>query len=113
MLNRWVKAPPYAAMGFLLRKNRPIPLAGRGAQVCLQVQPVDATYQNGDVDMGTVSLASVGTGTVYRIYSMHSDASDIWDENNDGVAEIRACFSGEDLARLFSRIRGRQKVEAW
>jgi hypothetical protein len=113
LLNRWVDPSPFAASAFPFRERGPISVAGRAADVCFEIEPTAPSYENGDVDTATISLFSLETGTVYRIYSTHASADPVRDENHDGVPEIRACFSSEDMARVFSKIRGKGSVEVW
>ena len=85
---------------------------GTGApNVCVQIEPVNGSFALPDVDLSSLSMVSEGTGSVSRINATVSRGSPRSDLDHDGVAEISACFSRGELAKLFSSIQDRRDVE--
>jgi len=57
-----------------------------------------------DVDLGSVVMVSAGTGSVGQIPAITGKTSVASDANQNGVPEIEACFSKDDLRQLFSNL---------
>ena len=103
-------APPLSARAFLVG-DRTIPLGSGPSNVCVQIEPVNGSFALPDVDLSSLSMVSEGTGSVSRINATVSRGSPRSDLDHDGVAEISACFSRGELAKLFSSIQDRRDVE--
>jgi hypothetical protein len=67
----------------------------------VQLEPVGGSFQLSDVDVATIRMVSTGTGSVSEIFALADKTSVDGDRNHNGVSEIAACFSKEDLRLLF------------
>ena len=79
---------------------------------CIQVEPMEADYANAEVDLSSLTLASDGSGATVRISAVPSKSVIEADRDRNGILEIPACFSLEDLSRLFGDVRGRRTFHA-
>jgi hypothetical protein len=86
--------------------NNKIKLNTGKPQYCFQIQPVDGSYSNTDVDLSSIVRISPGTGSVDRIPATGNKTATNGDLNNDGILEIKACFNKADLRLLFSGLGG-------
>jgi flagellar hook capping protein FlgD/putative Ig domain-containing protein len=75
---------------------------------CVQIEPVRGSYSNNDVNLSSIVMKYAG-----KQITASADRSDIdGDKNNNGVREIRACFSKPDLRYLFGGLsRGLHLVQ--
>jgi len=75
---------------------------------CVEIEPVQNSYSNDDVDLSSIVMIYAG-----KQISALADRTDLnGDKNHNGVREIKACFSKEDLRSLFSDLpRGLSRVE--
>jgi hypothetical protein len=96
----------FAARAIVDTQDRSIRLLSSKPTACLHVEPVDGSFAIDAVDLGSVSLASPGTGDVDRIGSIVGKGSASGDADRDGVPDLTACFAKEDLRRLFSKLGG-------
>ena len=99
-----------SARAFLIG-NRTVPIGAGPPTLCVQIEPIDGSFELSDVDLSTVSMFSEGTGSVSHIPTTASKQSHSADTDGNGVPEVSARFSRADLAQLFSSIRGRHEVE--
>jgi PKD repeat protein len=67
--------------------NSNIKLSSGKPQSCFQVQPVDGSYQNSDVDLSSITM-TYGATSIHAIGSKTSVDGD----KNLGITEIAACF---------------------
>jgi hypothetical protein len=111
LLNVGPGAPVTATASAFVIGGRTIPVGAGPPALCVQIEPVDDSFDLSDVDLSTVDMISDGTGSLNRIPAMASKEAHSSDRDNDGIAEISACFARGDLAQLFSSIRGRHEVE--
>ncbi len=103
---------PLAARAFLVGASRTVPLVPGGRNdLCVQLEPVGSDYVNVDVETESVVMLSESTGTTSEIRSVSAKTIASGDQDGNGVEELRFCFSGIDLATLFSSIVGRVQVE--
>jgi PKD repeat protein len=79
--------------------------SGKSA-TCVQIEPVDGAYANTNVDVATLEMISFGTGSVNRIYALPGKTTIGSDRDRNGIDEITACFSKDDLRRLFGALSG-------
>ena len=110
LLNLGPSAPPLSARAFVVG-GRTISVGSGPSNVCAQIEPVNQSFALPDVDLSSLSMVSEGTGSVSRINATVSKGSPRSDLDRNGVAEISACFSRGDLAKLFSSIQDRRDVE--
>jgi PKD repeat protein len=68
----------------------------------VQIEPVNGSFTIPDVDLSSIKMVSVGTGSVSEIFADASKTVVDGDKNGNGVTEIRAGFSKADLRLLFS-----------
>src|SRR5439155_5418055 len=72
---------------------------------------VDDDFDLGRVDPTTVNLALAVAGSTDRIQAQAMESDSPSDRDNNGVTDLSACFSKDDLRRLFESIQGgRQNV---
>jgi hypothetical protein len=74
------------------------------------VEPVAAWYDNSSVDLATFTMISPGTGIVSQILASPDKTAVSADLDRNGIAEIAACFSRDDLEKLFSGVTGRRDL---
>ena len=109
---------PLPARAFLADGHRTIPLgsgqgsgAGAGAaKVCLQVEPMDGSYENAAVDPFAWAMASTGGGA--RIAAVEGKSMVAADRDGNGIQETEVCFRRADMAALAPDLRGRAELEA-
>jgi PKD repeat protein len=91
-----------AARVFAIDPSKAINLkAGKPFQ-CWQIEPVDGSFNNSDVVLASIKMISNGTGTVSEIFADATKSGVDGDKDGNGVAEIQACFTKEDLRALFA-----------
>jgi hypothetical protein len=96
----------FQARAFTSTGNRNIRLNSGKPQSCVEVEPVANSYLNETVDMRSVVMRSVGTGTVEEIHALLGKSSAGGDKDANGVEEIDVCFAKTDLRLLFANIHG-------
>jgi hypothetical protein len=99
------------ASAFTTGGNKTTSLAAGKPYTCIQVEAVDGSFMNSDLDLSSIRMISVGTGSVSQIFASRTDpagpASKTTidsDKNRNGIAEITACFKKSDLRLLFSAL---------
>lgn len=93
-----------AALAFTAEPGTPTIHVGAGEEpFSVNVQTADGSFGVEDVDFGSVVMRSAGTGSVSEIAAGDIVLAD-QDLNRDGVLELTARFSGDDLARLFDGV---------
>jgi hypothetical protein len=105
-------APSRSARVFLTRGPRTVPVGVHAADLCVRIEPVAGAFELSSVDRAQVWLVSDGTGSVTRVPAVLSKRALADDSDGNGVPELEVCFGGEDLAALFSSVRGRGAVTA-
>jgi hypothetical protein len=92
-------------------KPGPVQIGGGGPPyTCVSVEPLAGAYENSDVNLRSLSMTSPGTGDVDVIYAKPTQTQIVGDTDGDGIAEIEACFSRDDLRRLFNGLDGKTTV---
>jgi PKD repeat protein len=87
----------FAATAFTTGGNKTVRLNSGKPQTCVQIEPLDGAYDVADVDMSSIRMV-YGFGEIPAI----SDKTTVGeDKNQNGVSEITACFSKENLRVLF------------
>ena len=95
---------PPPAIAFTTGGNGTVRLASSKPRNCVRIEPLGGAFQVEDVDLGSVVMISPGTGSVGQIPAITGKTTVTSDANNNGVPEIEACFSKDDLRQLFSNL---------
>jgi chitodextrinase len=99
------------AAAFTIGGNKTTSLGAGKPYTCVQLEPVDNSFQSGDVVLSSIKMVSVGTGSVSEIFADASKSNLDGDKNGNGIQEIVACFTKADLRLLFGGLpAGRQTV---
>ena len=101
---------PLAARAFVLGEHRTIPLTNTPATVTIQLEPVDSSYSNANVDLSSVELRSENTGSIGAIPADFTKSTIEGDSDQNGILELGARFKNADLTQLFSSVRGRRDL---
>ncbi len=96
---------------FVLGAHRTLPIGSGPPEFCVQIEPVNNSFNVADVDARSVVMLSVGTGVISEIRAVPAKRSVVLDSDQDGAAEFQSCFARDDLAKLFGYLRGRRLVE--
>ncbi|TMQ60106.1 MAG: PKD domain-containing protein [Candidatus Eisenbacteria bacterium] len=100
----------FSARAFTSGGNHSIRLTAGKPQWCVQIEPIGRSYENSMVDPADIIMKSSGTGSVDRIHALSGKTVIGSDRDGNGIEEITACFSKEDLRLLFGNLRGRTSV---
>jgi PKD repeat protein len=101
----------FAASAFTTGGNNTTSLGSGKPYTCVQIEPVDGSFSLTDVNLASIKMVSVGTGSVSEIFVDSSKTASDGDKNSNGVTEIRACFRKSDLRLLFGDLpAGRNMV---
>lgn len=100
----------FEARAFTENGNRSIRLSAGKPQWCVDLEPVGRSYANVTVDLGSIVMKSTGTGSLSEIHAIAGKTSVNGDHDGNGVEEITACFSKDDLRLLFDGLRGKTTV---
>jgi PKD repeat protein len=92
----------FSATAFTVGGNGTVNLGSGKPFTCVEVEPVAGSFSITDVNLATVKMVSMGTGSVSEIFADAGKQSVSGDKNGNGVAEIHACFRKPDLRLLFS-----------
>ena len=111
MSNRTRPSGARPAKAIVRSENRPIQVGAGPPFFCPSIEPLPGAFDTGDIDLATVSMRSIGTGTVETIRAVSPKQTRTTDLDGDGILELPVCFTRADLAQLFSRVRGRQDVD--
>jgi hypothetical protein len=90
--------PPLQASVFVAGGNRTVRLGSGKPQTCVQIEPVSGSFDVNVVDLGSIRMA---LGSV-EIPAIAGKTMIDGDGNQNGVVEITACFSKENLRVLFA-----------
>ena len=91
----------FTALAFTTGGNDVTNLGSGKPFTCVEVEPVAGSFDVANVDVGTVKMVSVGTGSVSEIFADAGKTSVGGDKNGNGAIEIHACFTKADLRVLF------------
>ena len=109
--NRFSAPNPSAqAKAFVQGEKRNIPAAEGRGDICVLIEPVNHSYEAGDLDVTSLRMTSEGTGSVSEIHSVPSRRLVESDRDRDGVPEVGVFFARADLGHLFDQLRGRNTV---
>ena len=87
-----------------------IRLSSNKAFGCMQLEPVNESFSLLDVDLSTIKMISLGTGTVSEIGANGTKSAVIGDRDNNLIQDMQICFEKGDLRNLFSLLRGSNSV---
>jgi hypothetical protein len=88
----------FPATGFVTGGNKSIRLASGKPQTCFQIQPVNNSFDVTNVDLTSVTASYNGVS----IPAIAGKTSVDGDKNGDGITELTACFSKDNLRILFA-----------
>lgn len=77
---------------------------------CLSIEPVNTSFDLFDIDLTTIRMISVGTGSVSEIAANTTKSAVIGDRDNNQIEDLQVCFSKADFRNLFSLLRGSNSV---
>ncbi|HKQ18761.1 MAG TPA: PKD domain-containing protein, partial [Candidatus Eisenbacteria bacterium] len=95
---------PAPATAFTTGGNGTVRLSSGKPRSCARIEPLGGAFQIEDVVLNSIVMVSVGTGSVDRISAVTDKRVIASDANNNGVPEIEACFSKDDLRQLFNAL---------
>jgi hypothetical protein len=98
------------ARAFVTGGDRVVRPASGKPTTCVQIEPRNGAWEIGGAVLSSIEMVSPGTGPVGRIGVLAGASGLDRDTDHNGVAEIRACFSKDDLRRLFSGVSGRTTI---
>jgi PKD repeat protein len=102
----------FTATAFTAGGNKATSLNSGKPFTCVEVEPVAGSFDIANVDLGSVKMISMGTGSVSEIAAAAGKTDIAGDKNGNGVSEIQACFAKEDMRLLFSHLpAGRNDVD--
>ena len=86
---------------------------------CLQIEPMNAAFTLFDIDLTSIRMVSIGTGSVSEIAANTTKSAVIGDRDNNQVEDIQVCFDKNDFraplqpaARLEQRSGHRSRTAA-
>jgi hypothetical protein len=91
----------FPASAFLVGGNKTTRLGAGKPFTCVQIEPVNGSYENTSVDLSSIVMIF----GAQQISASGKTAGD-GDKNRNGIEEISACFSKEDLRTLFAGLSG-------
>lgn len=100
----------FVARAFTVSGNKTIRLASGKSSWCAEVEPVGRSFPIASVDLGSVVMKSSGTGSVGSIRATGGKTAVGADRDGNGVGELTACFSKNDLRLLFSSVQGQASI---
>ena len=97
----------FDARAFTSSGNKLIRLTAGKPQWCVGIEPLGGSFRQPEVDLRSVVMRSTGTGSVDVIHAILEKTVVGSDHDGNGVEEITACFSKDDLRSLFSNLHGK------
>ncbi len=94
----------FPARVFLPPEDRTFHVGSGRPQACVRLEPVDTLFDLTEILPDSVAMLVPGTGSVARILAVAEKSSPIADRDRNGIADLPACFSREDLQLLFAGI---------
>ncbi|HEX5031157.1 MAG TPA: putative Ig domain-containing protein [Candidatus Eisenbacteria bacterium] len=92
----------FAANAFFAGGNKTTRLGSGKPTTCIQIESVGDSFQISDVDLSSITMNYAGGS----ISAIDSKTSVDGDKNRNGVQDIEACFSKDDLRTLFASLGG-------
>lgn len=100
------------ARAILNKPDRIVRSGGPGARTCMSLEPVNGSYRSQDLNFGSITLRSEGTGSISQVPAIFPKTAEERDVDHNGVPELPVCFARADLAKLFDGVQGKQTVTA-
>ena len=91
---------------FVVPPNNVIHMASGGSSWCIQMEPVNGSFQLTDINLCTVTLSSPGNGSVNSINYDCTKPTVVGDADGNGVQDVRFCFLKTAMAPLFDHLHG-------
>jgi hypothetical protein len=98
------------ARAFTKHGDKKLKAGPGGSRACINVEPVAGSYRNTELNFGSLTLRSEGTGSVSQISAITPKVAVEMDSDQNGIADLPVCFARGDLDRLFDQVRGKQSV---
>jgi hypothetical protein len=95
-------ADVFPANAFVVGGNKTTRLGAGKPSTCVQVEPVNGSYDNSSVNLSSLVMIYGSQ----RISAGSSKTSNDGDKNQNGISEIAACFTKDDLRLLFAGLSG-------
>jgi len=108
ILNTTGSSPGVLGRAFTTAKVTPIAKSSRLAEIHLE--PIGGVFAAQDIDLGSLRLASDGTGSSSNVPASFAKGAVIEDANHNGILELVVPFRMSDLAALFDQLQGRREV---
>lgn len=100
-----------SARGFVLGASRTIPLVlSDRPPLCIQLEPEGGAFEIEELNPESLVMRSDRTGAVEEIGVLDSKAMLMSDRDQNGAAELTACFARADLLSLLGPLQGRTEV---
>ena len=99
-----------SARAFTSGGNKTIRLSSGKPAWCAQIEPIGRSFDLTQANLDAIVMRSAGTGSVSEIHARVEKTVVGADKDGNGVEEITACFSKDDLRLLFSNVQGQQPV---
>ena len=100
-----VQARAYSSQG-----QATIRLTSARPLYCFQLEPTAGSFTLADVDINSVRLTSIGTGSIQEAPATTDKTSAIVDRDNNGIEELTVCFKRDDLRGLFDALPAGEHV---
>ena len=97
----------FSANAFFIGGNKTTRLGSGKPTTCVQIESVGDSFVISDVDLTTITMSYQNNS----ISAIQGKTSVDGDKNNNGIQEIEACFSKDDLRILFAGVTGSQDVQ--
>jgi PKD repeat protein len=94
----------FPATAFVVGGNRTTRLWSGKPFTCVQIEPVQGSFDVGNVNLSSIRMVSDGTGSVGEIFATDGKTTVDGDKDRNGVTEIVACFAKDDLKLLFDQL---------
>ena len=91
---------------FVVPPHNEIHMTTGGTTWCVNVEPVNGTFQVTDIDPCTVVLSSPGTGSVSQISYDCTKSTVVADADGNGLLDMRFCFTKLSMQPLFDHLHG-------
>jgi len=101
---------PAAAARVFQTNGQKLRLSSNKPTACVQIEPIDNSFSLLDVNLATVRMVSLGTGSVSEIPAITGKTVILGDRDNNTIQDIQVCFMKGDLRQLFSLLNGKQTV---
>jgi len=98
------------ARAFLADGHRSTPDTPGGQPLCIQIEPVNRSYDNTRVDLSTIRMYLDAPDPTPYLAAIGDKTMVAGDRDRNGIQEITACFAPEQIRALLDGTQGRQTV---